>query len=505
MVNGSKLSPKIVSVLGLSIVIVIGLSVVVFFPNLLLPDRLEVDGTTSTQDLLDRYNALIRSYISGEEFSELDFPVREQIIDEIDKLNKELAMDIEMTEVDPDKPLNINESGLSEPCISDCQNSPEVVNPCAGAGFIFVENLGCVSEPIAEIIEIIDDTFDPLLPPATKFEVLTRITLVDSSGDKFEESDRFEIPITSLIARSGSILDLATINVRLTGISDSINPIKTEGTLNYKINGESVRGIPIVTTAVPNQITSAFDIKINNRFEDTFSFQGLTGLMSGAFANNFEITLRDFKVIQGNITFTQFGEVSLYDLDFTFDQGKKTVIGSTGTALAVPITDGEFVFCTQVRTFEVGVAINVIGGEVFETPINVIFIPDKPTSITVRMDTGMRDEDTNEIIYKTIIDSFTVDLRDPTSKARLADYCEERNGIPRSSTIQFVVKGIDFGTGTGNELQLPETIFQKKTGEGTPKFRLDCLSGDVDIVTHWCNSDFGFGHGRVSTEVVVQQ
>lgn len=505
MANDSILSPKIVSVLGLSIVIVIGLSVVVFFPNLLLPDRLEVDGATSTQDLLDRYNALIRSYISGEEFSELDFPVREQIIDEIDKLNKELAMDIEMTEVDPNKPLNINENGLSEPCTSDCQNSPEVVNPCAGVGFIFVENLGCISEPIAEIIEVIELTFDPLLPPATKFEVLSKITLTDSSGEKFEESDRFEIPLTSLIARSGSILDLATVNVRLTGISDSSNPIKTEGTLNYKINGESIRGIPIITTAVPNQITSAFDIKINNKFEDVFSFQGVTGLMSGAFANNFEITLRDFKVTQGNVTFAQFGEVSLYDLDFTFDQGKKTVIGSTGTAVAVPITDGEFIFCTQVRKFEVGTEIKIVGGVQTTTPINVLFIPDKPTSITVRMDTGMRDEDTNEIVYSTIIPSFTVDLRNPTSNARLVEYCEERNGIPRSSTIQFVVKGIDFGTGTGNEIQLPETIFEKKTGEGKPKFRLDCLSGDVDIVTHWCNSDFGFGHGRVSTEVVVPQ
>ncbi len=179
------------------------------------------------------------------------------------------------------------------------------------------------------------------------------------------------------------------------------------------------------------------------------------------------------------------------------------MIGTTGTALAVPITDGEFTFCTQVRKFEVGTATSIVGGEVFQTPINVLFIPDKPTSIIVRMDTGDVDEETGEKIYKTIIPDFTVDLRNPTSTARLADYCEERNGIPRSSTIQFVVKGIDFGTGTGNELQLPETIFQQQTGEGQPKFRLDCLSGDVDIVTHWCNSDFGFGHGRESTEVIV--
>lgn len=505
MVNGTKLSPKIISVVGLSVVIVIGLMVVVFFPNLLLPDRLEVDSTTSTQDLLDRYNILIRAYISGEEFSELDFPVREQILDEIDKLNEELAMDIEMTELDDTKPININENGLSEPCITDCGSSPELVNPCAGAGFIFVENLGCVSEPIAEVIEVIEFTFDPLLPPASTFEVLTRITLVDSSGDEFPETKRFDIPLTSLITRDGKILDLATVRVGLTGISDSSNPIKTQGTLNYKINRESIRGIPVVTTAVPNQITSAFDIKINNRFEDTFSFQSIPNLMSGAFANTFEITLRDFKVTQGNVTFTQFDEVILYSLDFTFDQGLKTVIGSTGTALAIPITDGEFVFCTQVRKFDFGSEIKIVGGVTTTTPITYTFIPDKPTSITVRMDTGMRDEETNEIIYNTIIPAFTVDLRDPSSKAGLADYCEERNGIPRSSTIQFVVKGIDFGTGAGNQLQLPETIFEKKTGEGKPKFRLDCLSGDVDIVTHWCNSDFGFGHGRVTTEVIVPQ
>lgn len=500
--NGSKLSPKVVSIVGLSTVVVIALMIVVFFPNLLLPDRLEVDSTTSTQDLLDRYNILIRSYVNGEDFSELDFPVREQIIDEIDKLNEELAMDIEDTEVDESKPINVNMNGLSEICTSDCENSPEVINPCAGAGFIFIENLGCVSEPIAEVIEVIELTFDPL-SPATKFDVLTKITLTDSSGEEFIESDEFNIPLTSLITRDGTLLDLATVSVRLTGVSDSINPIQTEGTLNYKINGESVRGIPVVTTAIPNQITSAFDIKINNKFEDEFSFEGITGLMSGAFANNLEITLRDFKVTQGNSTFSKFGEVSLYSLDFTNDQGKKTVIGSTGVAQAIPITDGEFTFCTQVRTFQVGTATEIVGGVATETPINVKFIPDKPASITVRMDTGMTDEETGETVYSTIIPSFTVNLNNPTSTSRLADYCEDRNGIPRSSTIEFVVNGLDFGTGSGNEVQLGETIFEKTTGEGKPKFRLDCLSGDVDIVTHWCNSDFGFGHGRVSTEVIV--
>ena len=482
-----------------------GVIVVFAFPNLLLPNRLEVDEDTTTQELLERYSTLIKAITSGEDFTKLTIPEREEIIDMVNELNDELEMDIEMTEIDPNEDLPFNEDALSEPCVSDCQTSPEVINPCAGAGFVFDDNLGCISEPIKEIIDEIELTFDPT-SIATEFGVFTTITLVDSSNEEFIDEGKFNVPLTSLITRSGSILDLAKIKVRLTGVSDSINPIKATGTLNYKINGESIRGIPLVTTAVPNQITSAFEIKINNRLEDVFSFDTIPAdkLMTGSFANTLDVTMRNFKIVQGNSTFNEPTEIVLYSLDFTNNQGLKTVIGSTGKAIGVPIADGEIEFCAKVRNFNAGEDIRIVGGVTTSTPIVYTFIPDKPNFITIRQDTGMRDEMTNEIVYETIVPAFTVNLGDVGGNFGQRDFCETRNAIPRTSDIEIIVSGkMDFGTGTGNEIETPDMVFKIKTPETQKKFLIQCVSGDVDFVVHWCNSDFNYGYGRDSTEFIV--
>lgn len=502
MARSSALSLKLIVVLGLSVLIVTGLAVAVFFPNLLLPDRLKVDETTSTQDLLERYSILIKAIASGEDFENLELPARQKIMDELEQLNKELAMDINMTEVDPNEPIEINMDAISKLCTENCQTSPEIVNPCEGAGFVFVENLGCISEPIAEIIEIIEITFDPAFM-ATDFDVLTTITLIDSSGVEFEETKEFDIPLQSLITPSGSLLDLAKVKVSLIGISatDNVNPIQTQGTLNYIINGESIRGIPIVTTSFPNEITGGFDIKINNRFSDTFSFKdqvNLLGLQSGVFANNFKITLRDFKVTQGNSTFFKLGDTELYSLDFTHDKGLETVIGSTGVAQAIPISDGELEFCAQVRNYK-------------PADITYTFLPDRPSSVLVRIQTGTEiDMNANSPtfnrkipVYLTIIPSFTVNL-DNVSTRSFSDYCETRNSIPRSSQVEFVISGLTFGTGGGNQVVPVDKVFKINTPESKMDWFITCTSGDVDFVTHWCNSDIGsYSHSRVSTEFIV--
>lgn len=494
-------------------IIATGTIVVFAFPNLLLPNRLEVDENTSTQDLLERYSILIKAIASGEDFTKLTIPEREQVMDMVNELNDELEMDIEMTDIDPNEELPFNEDALSKPCVSDCQTSPEVINPCAGAGFVFDDNLGCISEPIAKIIEEIELTFDPT-SIATEFDVLTSITLVDSSNDEFVDEGKFNVPLTSLITRSGSVLDLAKVKVRLTGVSDSINPIKATGTLNYKINGESIRGVPLVTTAVPNQITSAFEIKINNRLQDVFSFDTIPAdkLMTGSFANTLEVTMRNFKIVQGNSTFNEPTEIVLYSLDFTNNQGLKTVIGSTGKAIAIPIADGEIEFCAKVRNFSAGEDIRIVGGVTTSTPIVYTFIPDKPKFITVRIQTGT-EVDMNQNsptfnrqipVFDTIVPAFTVNLGDVGGKFGQRDFCEIRNAIPRTSDIEIVVSGkMDFGTGTGNEIERPDMVFKIKTPESQKKFLLQCVSGDVDFVVHWCNSDFKYGYGRDSTEFIV--
>lgn len=488
--------PIFFGIIIFAVIISSGIVIAVFFPNLLLPNRLEVDDNTSTQDLFERYNILIRSYITGKDFEELGFPVRDKIIDEINQINLELENDLNKTSLDPDKGLGLSSDALSKPCTDNCQTSPELVNPCAGAGLFYDETLGCISEPVKEIIDEIKLTFNPE-DPATEFDVLTIITLKDSSGVEFVEEGRFNVPLTSLITPEGRILDLASVRVKLVGASDSNNPIKTQGTLNYKINGQSVRGIPVVTTALPNEITSAFDIKINNRLEDSFSFQGVTGLKSGLFANKFEVTLRDFKVTQGNSTFTKFGEIVLYDLDFTFDQGLKTVIGSTGIAQAIPIDDGKIELCATVRGYK-------------PAEVLYIFIPDKPKSVMVRQDTGETEGMIDPLtgmskqvkIYNTVIPSFTVNLNGATSNG-LKTYCETRSNIPRSSNIEIVITGIDFGTGGGNQIQKAEKVFQIITPESKKDFKIECLSGNVDFPVHWCNSDFGYGHSRTSSVLVV--
>ena len=487
----TRISLKVVAVLGLSIMIVTGLAVAVFFPNLLLPDRLKVDETTSTQDLLERYSILIKAIASGEDFENLELPARQKIMDELEQLNKELAMDINMTEVDPNEPIEINMDAISKLCTENCQTSPEIVNPCEGAGFVFDENLGCISEPIAEIIEIIEITFDPAFM-ATDFDVLATITLIDSSGVEFEETKEFDVPLQSLITPSGSLLDLAKVKVSLIGVSatDNVNPIQTQGTLNYIINGESLRGIPVVTTAFPNEITGGFDIKINNRFSDTFSFKdevNLLGLQSGVFANNFKVTLRDFKVTQGNSTFFKLGDSELYSLDFTHDKGLDTVVGSTGVAQAIPIADGELKFCAQVRNYK-------------PADISYTFFPDRPSSVSVRQQT---DAEMGDPVFRNIISPFTVNL-DSVSTRGFSEYCETRNSIPRSSQVEFVISGLTFGTGTGNEVIPVEKIFKINTPESKKNWFITCTSGDVDFVTHWCNSDIGsYSHSRVSTEFIV--
>lgn len=493
----SKIILVIVPIVAL---IATGTVVLLYFPNLFLPDRLQVDEDTTTQELFESYNKLIQGYISGKDFEGLDIPIQEQIIEEINQLNEELAMDLNMTQVDPNIAIVLNEDAISEPCTVNCQTSPEDVNLCAdeGAGFVFDVNLGCISEPIAEIIKEIELTFDPLLPPATTFDVLTTITLIDSSGDEFPQMAEFNVPLQSLITRQGKLLDLATVKVRLTGTSDSSNPVKTQGTLNFKINDASVRGLQVVVSAIPNPITSAFDIKINNRLEETFSFQGISGLQSGVFANKFEITLRDFKVEQGNVTFVKFGEISLYSLDFTFDKGLKTVVGSTGNALAIPISDNEIELCAQVRNYK-------------PADVAYTFIPDKPSSVIVRIQTGTEvdmnpnSQTFNRLIpvYQNIVPSFTVNLDSVSGGGGLRDFCETRNAIPRSSDIQIVVTGIDFGTGTGNEIEKPAQIFNIRTPETKKDYFITCVSGDVDFVVHWCNSNFNYGHGRDSTQFIV--
>jgi len=76
-------SKAVLVIVPIVALIATGTVVLLYFPNLFLPDRLEVDEDTTTQELFESYNRLIQGYISGNDFEELDIPIQEQIIEEI--------------------------------------------------------------------------------------------------------------------------------------------------------------------------------------------------------------------------------------------------------------------------------------------------------------------------------------------------------------------------------------------------------------------------------------
>ena len=366
-----------------------------------------------------------------------------------------------------------------------------IVNPCI-EGFIFTDNLGCLPETLEGLAEILD--FDPL-DPATQFKVISIIDLVDSNGQKFENIIETDLPLSSLLTKEGNILDLGRIDMRLVGESDSRNPIQAEGLLDIVLNGNSQRQFNLKQVATPNQITSAFEIKIGGKSLESFSFAGLPlkDLQSGDFANNLQVNLRDFSITQGNSTFFSPMDLTLYELDFDFDAGLTTVTGSTGTVGAIPIADGTIEICADTRqTVTNGVQVDVQ--------------PDVPRSIVVQVPlldaNGVQVQTEGVPQFRNIVNSFTVDinLRDiGTIRINLETFCEKSDAvIPRSSEVQVVVSGIKCGTGsTPICVESPETVFVIATPETSGvQWKIECFIGGIEVINHWCNSNFGYSYNR---------
>jgi len=469
---------KAVAGLGLAIVVIVGLvGVVILLPVMFPPDNLEVDENTTLNTILEQYDAIVQRLLGGEEFENLEVPIQEQVMEMVNDLNEELEMEIEGNELEQTEPIQVDDTIESEICTGECVGSLEVINPCE-MGFIFTDNLGCIPETLEGLAEILD--FDPL-DPATEFKVFSTVTLIDSNGEEFENINVLDLPLTSLLTREGSILDLGRIEVRLVGQSDSNNPIETDGILDFELNGQSQRQFNLRQVASPNEITSAFDIRIGGRSTESFSFEGLQDLETGDFANTLKVNLRDFVVKQGNSTFHSPMDVTVYELQFDLAEGLRTVTGSTGVVQAIPIADGTIEICANASQL-------LVNGE------QVNFQPDVPKFISIKVQN-------EEGEFVNVISPFTVKMNlQPFiggTTYNLPVFCEKSPAvIPRSSSIQVIVSGINCGTGAGCE-DRPEEIFPKQTPDTRGvSYEIDCFQSGIDTVRHWCTSNFGYSHGR---------
>jgi len=471
----------VIAVVVFSIVIVA--MVGIFSPFLFPPNNLMVDDDSTINSLYAQYDKAIRELL-GQDFEKLTIPEKDAIKDMVKDLNEELEKDIMENNLNQTDPIDIeDDNSLVEPCTGECLDALAIINPCE-EGFIFTDNLGCIPETLEGLADILD--FDPL-DPATEFKVISSIDLVDSNGQKFTNIVETDLPLTSLLTRTGEILDLGRIDIRLIGESDSRNPIEADGLLDIVLNGVSQRQFNLKQVATPNEITSAFEIKIAGKSQESFSFAGLQDLVSGDFANNLQVNLRDFSIKQANSTFFSPQDLTLYELDFDFDAGLNTVTGSSGTVGTVPIADGTIELCADARqTLVNGVQVDVQ--------------PDVPRSVTVQV--PLRDPNGNQVLtdgvpqFSNVVTPLSVDINLQsigTTRINLPTFCEKSSAvIPRSSQVQIVVSGIKCGTGTTPTcVDLPAQVFPQITPENAGvAWKIECFVGGIAVINHWCTSNF---------------
>jgi len=470
----------VIAVVAVSVVAVAMLAI--FFPILFPPNNLMVDDDSTINSLYAQYDKAIRELL-GQDFEKLTIPEKDAIMEMVKDLNEELGNDIMDNNLNQTDPIDIeDDNSLVEPCVGEFLDALAIINPCE-EGFIFTDNLGCIPETLEGLADILD--FDPL-DPATQFTIISSIDLVDSNGQKFTNIVETDLPLTALLTRTGAILDLGRIDIRLIGESDSRNPIEADGLLDIVLNGVSQRQFNLKQVATPNEITSAFEIKIAGKSQESFSFAGLQDLVSGDFANNLQVNLRDFSVKQANSTFFSPQDLTLYNLDFDFDAGLRTVTGSTGTIGVVPIADGTIELCADARqTLVNGVQVDVQ--------------PDVPRSVTVQV--PLTDVNGNQVLtdgvpqFKNIVTlSVNINLQSiGTTRINLPTFCDKSPAvIPRSSNVQIVVTGIKCGTGTTPTcVDLPAQVFPQITPETSGvAWKIECFVGGIAVINHWCTSNF---------------
>lgn len=457
--------------------IAIILFVLLAFPQLFIPDRIQVEEGDSINDILGKYQQLV-SEIFPDNWNFLTFPEQQAIKDDLDLLEQEVMDEINnstLTE-DPNDPFQLPEP--TDPCATglECEDDPtQFEDPLCSAGFTFDELFGgCVLDALADITDPIEGLLDPFAPTAS-FQLRSFAVLTDSSGNETPEFQTFDIPLQSLIGTTGEILDFGKVSISFNGITEETEKIVVSGSLNVLLNdgfitGKQLSGLSINGSGtIPIKVGGGDQFVLNIEDLDNFKSSGL---------NTIAFDVADFVATTGSTenntqVFRSMTDLRVFSIDFDFNEGRNTIIDASGQAKTVPIADGSIEICAESR----GQRLNNV-----ETK----FIPDTPSSVMV------------EVAGQAIINGFTVSPPDPqigSGTYSVPVNCKKETGIPRDTTIVITVACCNFGTGNSNKVSGTEsfTVIVPESGKA---YMLDYFVKGVTDLDHFSTSNFGHSHAR---------
>jgi len=436
--------------------VAIVLVVMLAFPNLFIPDRIQVEEGDSINDILAKYQQLV-SEIFPDNWNFLTFPEKEQIKEDLDLLEQELMDELNnstLTE-DPDDPFELPDP--TDPCATglECEDDPEEFeDPPCSAGFSFDTVLNmCVLDIIDDIIPDLPNPFEP----TTSFTLRSFGILTDSDGVESPAFQTFDIPLQSLIGTSGEILDLGKVSISFNGLTQETEKIVATGTLKVLLNNNIVNSKPL--SGLSTNGTGDINIEI-------------------AGMEFFQLDVADFMVTTGTTAnntqvFRSLTDLRVFSIDFDFNQGRNTIIDSSGNAVTVPIADGSIEICAESRAQRI-------------SNVETKFIPDTPKSVIV-MAGGI-----------TVINAFTVSPPDPqvgSGTYAVPVNCKKELGIPRDTEITITIDCCNFGTGNNNKVS-GATSFTLTTPEGGEALQVQTFVKGITDLDHYWISDFGATHAR---------
>jgi len=453
------------------------LVVMLAFPQIFIPDRIQVQEGDSINDILSKYQQLV-SEIFPDNWNFLTFPEQQQIKDDLDLLEQELMDELNnstLTE-DPNDPFQLPDP--TDPCATglECEDDPsEFEDPLCSAGFTFDELFGgCILDPLADILDQIEGLLDPFAPTST-FVLRSFAVLEDSSGNETPAFQTFDIPLQSLIGTGGEILDFGKVSISFNGITEETEKIVVSGSLNVLLNdgfitGKQLSGLSINGSGtIPIMIGGGEQFIQNIKDLDNFKSSGL---------NTLAFDVADFVATTGSTenntqVFRSIQDLRVFSIDFDFNQGRNTIIDASGQATTIPIADGSIEICAESR------------GQRIDN-VETKFIPDTPSSVMV------------EVNGLVIINGFTVSPPDPQIGAgnyAVPVNCKKETGIPRDTTIVITVNCCNFGTGSANRVSGSET-FTLIVPQSGKAYEIDNFVKGITDLDHYWTSNFGQSHAR---------
>jgi hypothetical protein len=171
--------------------------------------------------------------------------------------------------------------------------------------------------------------------------------------------------------------------------------------------------------------------------------------------------------------FRSLQDLRVFSLDFDFNQGRNTIIDSSGKAVTVPIADGSIEVCAESRAQLI-------------SSVETKFIPDTPKSVIV-MAGGI-----------TVINAFTVSPPDPQVGAgtyAVPVNCKKEIGIPRDTEITITIDCCNFGTGNNNKVSGAPSI-TLTVPEGGKAYKMETFVKGITDLDHYWISNFGATHAR---------